>query len=145
MSILRQVGEGRVVYFPWDIDRLYWEVMAEDHGTLLRNAVEWATNEARPIEVTGPGMFDITVWKQKHSMTVHLVNLTNPMAMRPNIHELIPSQPQRVAVRLPQGTKAARVQLLVAGGDVPLEQANGVVTLVVKSVLDHEVIAIDLA
>ena len=71
--------------------------------------------------------------------------LTNPMAMRPNIHELIPSQPQRVTVRLPQGTKATKVQLLVAGGSVPVEQSGGTVKLTVHSVLDHEVIAIDLA
>jgi len=142
---LRQVGKGRVVYFPWDIDRLYWEVMAQDHGILLRNAVDWATNEARPVTVIGLGMFDVTVWKQKRSMTIHLVNLTNPMAMRPNVHELIPSQPQQVAVRLPQGTRATKVQLLVAGGVVPAEQANGMVKLTVKSILDHEVIAIDLA
>jgi hypothetical protein len=142
---MRQVGSGRVVYFPWDIDRLYWEVMAEDHGKLFRNAVEWATNEARPFEVTGPGLFDVTAWRQKHSMTVHLVNLTNPMAMRPNVHELIPSHPQRVAVRLPQGTKATKVQLLVAGRSVPVDQSGGVVKLVVPSVLDHEVVAIDLS
>jgi hypothetical protein len=141
----RQVGSGRVVYFPWDIDRLYWEVMAEDHGKLFRNAVEWATNEARPFEVTGPGLFDITAWRQKRSMTVHLVNLTNPMAMRPNVHELIPSHPQRVSVRLPQGTKATKVQLLVAGRSVPVDQSGGVVKLVVPSVLDHEVVAIDLS
>jgi hypothetical protein len=141
----RQVGKGRVVYFPWDIDRLYWEVMAEDHGRLLRNALDWATDEARPVEVAGLGMFDITVWKQKHSMTVHLVNLTNPMAMRPNIHELIPSPPQRVAVRLPQGSKATKVQLLTAGKVLPVEQTAGVLKLVVPSVLDHEVVAIDLA
>jgi hypothetical protein len=141
---LRQVGKGRVVYFPWDIDRLYWDVMAQDHGILLRNAVDWVTNEARPVDVTGLGMFDVTVWKQKQSMTVHLVNLTNPMAMRPNVHELIPSQPQQVAVRLPQGMKATKVQLLVAGGTVPIEQAGGLLRLTVRSVLDHEVIAIDL-
>jgi hypothetical protein len=141
----RQIGKGRVVYFPWDIDRLYWEVMAQDHGILLRNAVEWAMNEARPVEVTGLGMFDVTAWKQKKSMTVHLVNLSNPMAMRPNVHELIPSQPQRVIVRLPQGTKATKVQLLVAGRVVPVEQSGGLVRLTVPSVLDHEVIAIDLA
>ena len=33
-------------YFPWDIDRTFWEVLSDDHGKLLRNAVAWATNEA---------------------------------------------------------------------------------------------------
>ena len=28
-------GEGRVVYFPWDIDRTFWEVLCMDHGRLL--------------------------------------------------------------------------------------------------------------
>ena len=45
---LREVGRGRVVYFPGDIDRTFWEVLAADHALLLRNAVEWATNEPRP-------------------------------------------------------------------------------------------------
>jgi hypothetical protein len=90
-------------------------------------------------------MFELTVWKQKRSMTVHLVNLTNPMAMRPNFHELIPSHPQRVAVRLPRGTKATKVHLLVAERAVAHEQTGEVLKLVVPSVLDHEVVAIDLA
>ena len=142
---LRQIGESRIVYFPWDIDRLYWEVMSEDHGLMLRNAIEWATNELPPVKVTGQGMLDVTVWRQNGSMTVHLVNLTNPMAMRPNFRELIPSPPQAVRVRLPQGTKASRVQLLVAGGSPAVQQTPGYVELTVKSILDHEVIAIDLA
>jgi hypothetical protein len=141
---LRQIGESRIVYFPWDIDRLYWEVMSEDHGLMLRNAIEWATNEAPPVKVTGQGMLDVTVWRQKDSMTVHLVNLTNPMAMRPNYQELIPSPPQAVRVRLPQGTKASRVQLLVAGGSPAVQQTSGYIELTVSSILDHEVIAIDL-
>lgn len=142
---LRQIGESRVVYFPWDIDRLYWDVLSRDHGILFRNAVEWAVNEPPPVKVTGLGLFDVTVWRQKSSMTVHLVNLTNPMAMRPNAHELIPSPPQQVVVQLPRGAKAARVQLLVAGKTLPLTQASETLQLTVPSVLDHEVIAIDLA
>ena len=35
----REVGAGRVVYFPWDVDRTFWEVLDVDHGMLLRNAV----------------------------------------------------------------------------------------------------------
>ena len=52
---VREVGKGRVVYFPWDIDRTFWEVLSVDHGKLLRNAVDWAANEPRPVTVDGSG------------------------------------------------------------------------------------------
>ncbi|MHB1037107.1 MAG: alpha-amylase family protein [Pirellulales bacterium] len=78
---LRQTGPSRVVYFPWDIDRTFWEVLSVDHLRLLRNSVAWATAEEPPVVVTGPGVLDVTVWQQKDSLTVHLVNLTNPMMM----------------------------------------------------------------
>jgi len=48
-----------------------------DHFKLLRNAVTWATNEDPIVTVTGPGVLDVTVWQQKDSLTMHLVNLTN--------------------------------------------------------------------
>src|SRR5262249_39344309 len=79
---LSKMAPGRVVYFAWDIDRVFWEVLAVDHGTLLRNAVHWASNEPPPVRITGPGILDVTVWQQAGSMTVHLVNLTNPMMMK---------------------------------------------------------------
>src|SRR5262249_39062997 len=74
---LREVGAARVAYFPWDVDRVFWEVLAPDHFKLLRNAVAWATREEPPVTVAGPGVLDVTVWRQKDSLTVHLVNLTN--------------------------------------------------------------------
>jgi hypothetical protein len=141
---VRQEGQGRVVYFPWDIDRTFWEVLSPDHFKLLRNAADWATNEPRPVEITGPGMLDVTVWRQKESMTVHLVNLTNPMMMKGPVRELIPLPAQRVRVRLPEGRPAKAVHLLVSGRTPQVEVINGWVALTVDSILDHEVIAIDL-
>ena len=107
---LRQFGKGRVVYFPWDIDRVYWEVMVDDHGRLLRNAIDWALDEERPVTVNGPGVLDVTVWKQKNSMTVHLVNLTNPMMMKGPVREVIPSPPQTVRIRMPEGRRVKAVK-----------------------------------
>src|SRR5437867_2184268 len=112
---LRETGRGRIVYFPWDIDRVFWEVLSIDHGRLLGNAVDWATNEERPVTVTGAGILDVTVWRQKDSMTVHLVNLTNPMMMKGPFRELLPVSEQRVRVRLPDGMKARKIQLLMSG------------------------------
>ena len=43
---LRTGWEGSRRLFPGDIDRTFWQVLMFDHGKLLRNAVEWATNEA---------------------------------------------------------------------------------------------------
>ena len=140
----RQLGKGRVVYFPWDIDRTFWEVLSMDHGRLLRNAIDWAANEEPPIQVEGQGFFDVTAWKQKQSMTVHLVNLTNPMLMKGPYRELIPSPPQKVRVRLPVGARPRNVQLLAAGQTPANRVTSGWLELTVPSVLDHEIIAIDL-
>jgi hypothetical protein len=142
---VREYGAGRVVYFPWDIDRTYWEVLSLDHWKLLRNAVEWAANEPPPVAVTGPGVLDVTIWRQKDSLTVHLVNLTNPMMMKGPLREFLPAPPQKVVIRLPQGRKAGKVHLLVSGRTPAARITDAAVTLTVGSILDHEVIAVDLA
>jgi hypothetical protein len=141
---LRETGKSRVVYFPWDIDRTFWEVLCVDHGRLLANAVRWAANEDPPVTVTGPGVLDVTVWRQKESVTVHLVNLTNPMMMKGPFRELLPVGEQKVRLRLPEGKKARRVQLLVAGRETPSRLSGRWLETTVPSVLDHEVVAVDL-
>ena len=141
---LRELGRARVVYFPWDIDRTFWEVLSVDHFKLLRNAVTWATNEEPPVTVTGPGVLDVTVWRQKDSLTVHLVNLTNPMMMKGPIRELIPVGEQKVRLRLPDGTQAKKVRLLAADKAPRAEHSGQYLSVTVPSILDHEVVAIDL-
>jgi hypothetical protein len=140
----REHGGGRVVYFPWDVDRTFWEVLSTDHGKLLRNAVDWAANEPRPVTVTGPGVLDVTVWRQASSVTVHLVNLTNPMMMKGPVREFVPVGPHEVALRLPGGARPKRVQLLVAGTAVPVRESAGALRVTVPRIVDHEVVAVDL-
>ena len=69
--------------------------MSVDHLLLLRNSIAWATNEPAPLRSEGAGFFDMTAWMQKDSAAVHLVNMTNPMAMRGNVRKLIPSWGRR--------------------------------------------------
>ena len=141
---LREVGAGRVVYIPWDIDRIFWEILSPDHGRVLRNVVTWALDEPPVVEVEGPGLLDVSVWRQRGSITVHLVNLTNPMMMKGPIREIIPTGPHRVRLRLPKGAAARKVQLLTAGTTPDVRTDNGTLTIVVPSVDVHEVVAIDL-
>jgi len=141
---LRDLGRSRVAYIPWDIDRSLWDVMCVDHLRLLRNTIEWTANEPPPVAVKGPGLLDVTAWRQRDSMTVHLVNLTNPMMMKGPLREVIPIGPQQITVRLPEGTRPKKVQLLTAGKTVDYKPIGTAITLTVPSVDVHEVVAIDL-
>jgi hypothetical protein len=136
---------GRVVYFPWDIDRTFWEVLSVDHFKLLRNAVEWATAEVPPVSVDGPGVLEVTAWRQKSSLTVHLVNLTNPMMMKGPLRELIPVGEQQVRLQLPEGAKVSKVHLLAANRKPRFERRGKELHVTVPSVLDHEIVAVDLS
>jgi hypothetical protein len=140
---LREVGDSRIAYVPWDIDRTFWQILNVDHGRLLGNIVRWALNEEPVVQVTGRGVLDVTVWRQKQSLTVHLVNLTNPMMMKGPFRELIPIDKQEVRIRIPPDAKVEKVRLLVGDTTPQHEVADGMVRLAVASVLDHEVIALD--
>ncbi len=140
----RMEGKGRVIYFPGDIDRTFWQVLDVDHGKLLRNAVAWVTNEEQPVSVEGLGVLDVAVWEQADSITVHLVNLTNPMMMKGPVRQIIPIPQQRVSVRIPPGQQVRKVHLLVAGTEVGHRMAGDRLVLEVPEIGLHEVVAVDL-
>jgi hypothetical protein len=142
---LRLAGKGRVVYFPGDIDRTFWQVLSTDHGKLLRNAVEWVTNEAAPVTVMGKGVLDVAVWEHKDFMTVHLVNLTNPMMLKGPVREIIPISRQSISLRVPAGRRVSRIHLLTAARDVPFHANGDRIELEIPSINLHEVVAVDFA
>jgi hypothetical protein len=141
---LRQADGGRIAYFPFDLDRTFWEVLNPDHLKLLRNTLLWAHHEPPFVEVEGPGLFDVTAWRNSGSVTVHLVNLTNPMAMKGPYRDFFPVGAQTVRLRLPDTVRSTQARLLVAGTQVPVTRSDGALQLTVPSVLDHEVIAIEI-
>ena len=144
MAFCRQVGKGRVVYFPMDLDRTFWEVLAADHLVLLKNAVDWAAEETQPMTVTGPGLVDISYWRQKNSLAAHIVNMNNPMMMKGPYREMLPAGPYRVSLEIPADAKVGAVKLLESGA-VPKTSRDGARLVVdVPKIRLHEVVAVDL-
>ena len=142
---VQQVGKGRVIYFPGDIDRTFWQVLNVDHANLLRNAVDWATNEPPFVTIEGKGILDVAVWEQQNSMTLHLVNLTNPMMLKGPVREIVPISGQKISLRIPEGRRVSRVQLLVAARDVTYRTVRDTVFLETPSIGLHEVVALDFS
>ena len=135
-------GKGRVVYFPMDIDRTFWEVLSTDHLALLRNAIAWAAPKANPLSIKGAGVLDISYWRQKDSKTIHLVNLTNPMMMKGPVRELFPVGPFTVDVSLTNGLDPKEIRLLTAGTAAIWKKIPGGIRVEVPRIELHEVIAI---
>jgi hypothetical protein len=65
------------------------------------------------------------------------------MMMRGPFRELIPVA-AKVSVKIPQGTKADEVHLLVSGQKPSFEINEDKVILTVQQIHDHEIVAIDL-
>ncbi len=139
---LNEKGNSRIAYFPGDIDRTFWQIMSSDHLKLLQNTIRWTLNETPVVEVKGPGVLDVTVWKQEKSMTVHLVNLTNPMMMKGPFREFIPVEAE-VKMRIPREIKIENVHLLVSGKKPDIEINGNEISLKVPEIKDHEIIGLD--
>jgi type 1 glutamine amidotransferase len=144
MVYARSFGKGRVVYFPTDLDRTFWELSSSDHLAVLRNAVLWGAGEVQPLTVSGAGLVDVSYWRQKESVTAHLVNLTNPMAMKGFARETIPTGPYEVRLELPKGAAVRRVRLLEAGVEVQPRLDGGHIVVQISRLEVHEVVAVDL-
>ncbi|MBI3972952.1 MAG: beta-galactosidase [Chloroflexi bacterium] len=149
---------GRVAYLPADVDRLYWRLNQPDHAELLASLVRWVAQDDLPVRVSGHGTIDVHAYVQGGQQTtrgsgtvahadrvvVHLVNLTHANTWKAPVDELHPVGEQRVSIPLPSGRRVTSAQLLVAGRPADHIQGNGEATATVPSVLDHEVVVLEL-
>ena len=85
---------------------------------------------------------DVTTWRQEKSMTVHLVNLTNPMMMKGPFREFIPVDAE-VTISIPAGKRPAGVHLLISGKKPVYDIRSGKLHIKTLRVMDHEIIGVD--
>jgi len=145
MAFCRNVGSGRVVYLPMDLDRTFGELRDSDHLALLHAMVAWAAGEPAPMRVTGPGIIDMAYWRQAKSVAAHIVNYNNPMTMAGSYREVLPAGPYEVELQLPPGATPVSATLLESGAKVPFERNGQRLKVRVPSVRYHEIVAVDLA
>lgn len=145
MAFTQTFGKGRVVYFPFNLDQLFWEQSTRDHLLLLRNAVAWAAQQPHPLAASGAGLIDVSYFRQERSLAAHLVNLNNAASLQGYMHETVPVGPFEVRLELPTGARLKRVRLLEDDQNARYRQEGRTVIVDVPRVTLHQVIAIDLA
>jgi hypothetical protein len=140
-AVVREQGESRLVFLPGDVCRSYWRSQNPDLSRLLKNSIRWMLPH-QAVEVAGDGLVEIFAWKTDAGYAIHLLNYTNPDAMRGWFTQNYATGPQKVRVRLPAGSKLSRARLLRAGVDVNLGQPGEAVEFTVPEVRGYEVVAL---
>ena len=142
LVIRESAGAGKVVFIPADVDRMYAVNNHPDHANLIKNVVKYMLGNDALLDVQGPGLLDIHLYKQNDLLVMHLVNLTSTSTWRQPVEEYIPVGPINVKIRLPDKTRGRNLELKVAGGQIKGDVADGWTSFTIPSLLDHELVVI---
>ena len=143
--VLRENGRSRTAWFSGDVERTYWLTGHGDLQRLIHNTLRWLTRDERMVTVEGDGLVELFCWETGPGYAVHLLNYTNPNAFHGWMQSVTKLRAQRVAMRLPDGARAAKVELLRAESSVPVEMHGAELRFTIPAVEDYEVAAITIA
>ncbi len=140
-AIFREEGKSRVAYFSGDVDRTFWNSGNDDLCRIINNAIHWLLRGASaPVSVKGDGLVEIFAWETEPGYALHILNYTNPNALRAPFRRIHSIGEQQVEFRV--GRKISSVRALKADRELSFHQQEDVLTFAVPSVGDYEVIAL---
>jgi hypothetical protein len=137
----REEGPSRVAYFAGDVDRTFWVSGNTDFSRVLQNAIRWLRRErTSPVTVTGAGLIEVFAWETEPGYALHMLNYTNPNAMRGPFRGFYPLGAQRVEFQTKRRIKSVRA--LRAATSLPFHQQGQIVSFVIPTIADYEVVSL---
>jgi hypothetical protein len=122
-----------------------WKSGHTDLSRLLQNSIRWLLDGDAPVAIEGQGAIEAFAWETEPGLAVHVLNYTNPAMHRGWIREFFPIGEQKVRMRLPEGVKPNRVELLRAESDAPFQVSDGHIEFTIPKVVDYEIAAVYVA
>jgi hypothetical protein len=74
--ILKDYGQGRVAWLPWDIGSLYYQHSSETHAGLLRDLTDHLLPHGRQLKTNAHPLVETVLMQQSGRRLVHFVNLS---------------------------------------------------------------------
>ncbi len=103
-----KIEEGEVVYFAGGLGTMMWKNDLPDYSAILEKMIYTDSSEWRPLTTDAPGTVNITAYRIKSGITVHLVNGTGKTPM----DHVVPVGPIRIRLK---GMKGKRVKWYAPG------------------------------
>ena len=123
LLLTRRIGNGSLVYFPWEPDRIGFHFGLRDPMRLITAALRAGPQPLDLVEVQARGLVDVSVMDAPDSRVVHLVNFNSAGGIRSGhrraVEDVIELHGLTIQLRLPQGARCRDVALTVGAEHVP--------------------------
>jgi hypothetical protein len=112
-----KIDKGQVVYFAGGLGTMMWKNDLPDYSAILEKMIYPDSSERRPLTTDAPGTVNITAYRIKSGITVHLVNGTG----KTPLDRIVPVGPIRIRL---QGTTGKRVKWYAPGEESGLLESR---------------------
>jgi hypothetical protein len=103
-----KIEEGEVVYFAGGLGTMVWKNDLPDYSEILEKMIYPDSSEGRLLITDAPSTVNVTAYRIKTGITIHLVNGTG----KTPLDRVVPVDPIRIRL---QGTTEKRVKLYAPG------------------------------
>jgi hypothetical protein len=135
--IERSIGQGRVVWLPWDAGALYHRHSLPAHGGLLTDLIRGLLQNGLQIETNAHPSVEISLMRQGGRHVLHLINLSGHSVTA--YYDPIPMQ--RIDVSLRGEFSSARA--VRAGTKLQTRKSNGRTAFEIPQLGDYEVVVLE--
>lgn len=137
--VVNAFGSGRVVYFPAEVDKFYWQRKMSDHRQLLESAVLWGLGRPPVLETDAPGLVELTVYQKEGHIFVHFVNAVG----RVPLDGIVEVRDIKTSLALPGSGAIRRASTLLSGDQVRFELLSGRVEFTLPRLGPYEVVVLE--
>jgi len=112
-----KIGEGEVAYFAGGLGTMMWKNDLPDYSAILEKMIYSTSSEWRPLTTDAPGTVNVTAFRIKSGIAVHLVNGTGNTPL----DRVVPIGPIRIRL---QGMTGKRVRWYAPGEESALLESH---------------------
>ena len=138
-------GKGRVVYIAPALEMLYDARGFRLVRKLLSNAVDWVTDNTRPVKIEGPACLVTNLTELGDKRALHFINYTGNNHENPSykVDWVAPLYNLEATIKNPEGKKLQKAILLNTGQELTFESNGEHTTMIVPELDVYECIMLD--
>jgi hypothetical protein len=112
-----KIDEGEVAYFAGGLGKMMWKNDLPDYSAILEKMIYSDSSEGRLLMTDAPSTVNVTAYRIKTGITIHLVNGTGKIPL----DRVVPVGPIRIHL---QGTTGKQVKWYAPGEDLDLLESH---------------------